>query len=201
VVDSDPAMNLEIDDFKGRVRRIAENDRVTVEHPDLTPAAVLLPIVFRDGKPHLIFTKRTMNVAKHKGQISFPGGMAEPDDDGPITTALREAREEIDLDPELVEVVGALDDQITITGFVVTPVIGFVDADAAVSADQVEVEELFEVPIDVLGDPDHSDVGTVEDRGEAVETQRYFDDDGRVIWGATARIVARFLAALEEVAR
>ncbi|MBW2278336.1 MAG: CoA pyrophosphatase [Deltaproteobacteria bacterium] len=194
-------MNDAIDSFKVKVRKIVEGDRVKVDRDELTPAAVLVPFVFRDGEPRLIFTKRTMNVAKHKGQISFPGGMAEPEDDGPVATALREAQEEIGLDPTLVEVVGTLDDQITVTGFVVTPVIGFVDADAAISPDPVEVEELFEVSVDVLRDPARSDVGTVDYRGVSVETQRYFTDGGRVIWGATARIVARFLAALDEVAQ
>lgn len=184
--------------FKAVVRSVVARRRVRIERSDLTPAAVLLPIVFRDGESRLIFTKRTMNVAKHKGQISFPGGMSEPEDDGPVATALREAEEEIGLDPSLVDVVGAIDDQITVTGFVVTPVIGFVAARAEFTPDPVEVDELFEVPIDELRDPSRSDVGTVEWQGEPVETQRYFTESGRLIWGATARIIAAFLAALEE---
>jgi len=199
VLDSASAMVDATDSLRDSVRRIVERPRVTIERGDLTPAAVLVPIVFRDGEARLIFTKRTMTVAKHKGQISFPGGMTEPEDDGPAATALREAHEEIGLEPSLVEVIGALDDQITVTGFVVTPVIGFVDTEAGFSPDPVEVDELFEVPIDVLSDPARGDVGTVDWRGESVETQRYFTDGGRVIWGATARIIARFLAALEEV--
>ena len=199
MLDSASAMVDATDSLRDSVRRIVERPRVTIERGDLTPAAVLVPIVFRDGEARLIFTKRTMTVAKHKGQISFPGGMTEPEDDGPAATALREAHEEIGLEPSLVEVIGALDDQITVTGFVVTPVIGFVDTEAGFSPDPVEVDELFEVPIDVLSDPARGDVGTVDWRGESVETQRYFTDGGRVIWGATARIIARFLAALEEV--
>jgi 8-oxo-dGTP pyrophosphatase MutT (NUDIX family) len=185
--------------FIDDVRKVAALERKPIDRPDLTRAAVLLPIVVRSGEPWLIFTKRTMTVAKHKGQISFPGGMAEPDDDGPVATALRESQEEIGLDPSLVEVVGQLDDQITVTGFVVTPVIGFVDPGAELVPDPVEVEELFEVPIAHLRDPARGDLGTVDWRGERVETQRYHTDGGRVIWGATARIVARFLAALKEV--
>ena len=98
------AMKDAIESFKRDVRRLVAGERATVDRSDLTRAAVLLPIVFREDEPRLIFTTRTMNVAKHKGQISFPGGMAEPGDDGPAATALREAQEEIGLDPELVEV-------------------------------------------------------------------------------------------------
>jgi 8-oxo-dGTP pyrophosphatase MutT (NUDIX family) len=194
-------MSDAIASFKDLVRRIAVRERATVDRSDLTRAAVLMPIVFREDGPRLILTKRTMNVAKHKGQISFPGGMTEPEDEGPVATALREAQEEIGLDPSLVDVVGAIDDQITVTGFVVTPVIGFVESRAELSPDPVEVEELFEVPIDVLRDPARSDVGTVDFQGQQVETRRYFADDDRMIWGATARIISGFLAALEENAK
>lgn len=188
-----------IESFKQRLRAIAGDERPTVEHGDLTPAAVLVPFVFRGGSPLVIFTRRTMTVAKHKGQISFPGGVTEPDDDGPADTALRESCEEIGLDPGQVEVLGLLDDQITTTGFAVTPVIGVVSAAAELAPDPAEVEELFEVPVEVLLDPARHDVEIIEHQGVRFRNHRYFVDDGHVIWGATGRIVAALIAALEEV--
>jgi 8-oxo-dGTP pyrophosphatase MutT (NUDIX family) len=194
-------MSDEIDNFKRDVLRALAGERATVDRSDLTRAAVLLPIVVRDDGPRLIFTTRTMNVAKHKGQISFPGGMTEPGDDGPEATALREAQEEIGLDPALVQVLGALDDQITITGFAVTPVVGFVDPGAELAPDPVEVQDVFEVPLAVLTDPARHDEELMEHRGERFRTHRYLADGDRVIWGATARIVTSFLAALAEVSQ
>jgi 8-oxo-dGTP pyrophosphatase MutT (NUDIX family) len=192
-------MSDPIESFKQKVRRVVAGDRATIDRDDLTPAAVLVPFVFRDDEPRVIFTKRTMNVAKHKGQISFPGGMAEPDDGDPTATALRESHEEIGLDPSMVEVIGALDDHITTTGFAVTPVVGFVSPDAELAPDPVEVDEVFEVPVDRLMDPSHHDVEVIERRGTSFQNHRYFVDGGRVIWGATGRIIAGLVAALEEV--
>jgi len=198
MVDCRAVMEDAVESFKHRVRRIVGGDRVAIRRADLTPAAVLVPFVFRDGRPRVIFTKRTMNVAKHKGQISFPGGMVEPGDDGPAATALRESREEIGLDPSFVEVVGALDDHITTTGFAVTPVVGFVSPEAVLSPDPVEVDEVFEVAFERLMDPTHHDVEILEHRGVRFRNHRYFVDGGRVIWGATGRIVAALVAALGE---
>jgi len=183
--------------FRDRMRRALGGERVPLDRPDLTRAAVLAPIVYRDDEPHLILTRRTMTVAKHKGQISFPGGVAEPEDPDTIGTALREAEEEIGLDRSLVEVVGLLDDIATKTGFVITPVVGFVDSAATFTADPVEVDELFEVPFAALGDPDNQEVVEIERETDTWLDQRYHVD-GRTIWGATGRIIARLLSVLEQ---
>jgi 8-oxo-dGTP pyrophosphatase MutT (NUDIX family) len=182
--------------FEEQVRRVVAQARTALERPDLTRAAVLVPIVFRDDGPYLILTRRTMCVARHKGQISFPGGVAEPADDGPAGTALREATEEIALDPTHVEVVGLLDDSATKTGFVITPVVGFVAPEATFRADPVEVAELFEVPFAALRDPRNQEVAVIERGGDRYRDQRYHVD-GKTIWGATGRIISRLITAVD----
>ncbi len=179
------------------VEEVAGHERVVLNRPDLTRAAVLVPIVFREVEPHLIVTKRTMTVATHKGQISFPGGTREPEDKDEIDNALREAQEEIGLNPKYVRVVGLLDDFATTTGFAVTPVVGFVASEAELTADPVEVEELIEAPITVLRDESKHELVRVE-YGDTGYKFHQYEVGEHVIWGATAGIIHRFLTALDE---
>jgi len=113
--------------FQQIVRRIlAERQRATVDDEALIRAAVLVPLVRKDGEWHVLVTKRTQKVEHHKGQISFPGGAWEPGDADLKDTALRETYEEIGLSPESVQLLGVLDDCPTITGFAVTPFVGVI---------------------------------------------------------------------------
>jgi 8-oxo-dGTP pyrophosphatase MutT (NUDIX family) len=119
------------------------------------PASVLIPLLARPGGPTLLFTRRTTRVPRHKGEISFPGGGAEPGEDA-VAAALREAREEVGLDPASVEVLGALDPFPSISFYVVTPIVGAVAAPpAAFVPEAFEVLEPFEVPLAWLLDPAH----------------------------------------------
>jgi 8-oxo-dGTP pyrophosphatase MutT (NUDIX family) len=167
-------------------------------------AAVLVPLVMRDASLSLLLTLRTDHLHDHAGQISFPGGRAEPEDAGPIDTALREAEEEVGLAREYVEVIGALPTYTTVTNFVVTPVVGLVSPAFELRPDPFEVAEVFEVPLDFLMNPAHHRRHAVDSpagRREflsmpwsiaAAPPRDYF------IWGATAamlRNLYRFLAA------
>jgi 8-oxo-dGTP pyrophosphatase MutT (NUDIX family) len=195
-----PTMDDSIRQFKTRFQKAVEaKQRLVVNQPDLTPASVLVPIVFRGGAPHLIVTKRTMNVATHKGQISFPGGMREPEDRDAVATALRESEEEIGLVPDAVDVIGLLDDFVTVTGFLVTPVVGFVASDAICKADPIEVAEIIEVPFATLLDPAMHDFGPVE-RDGVTYSSHFYAVEGHTIWGATAGLIHQFLSALDEAA-
>jgi len=170
-----------------------------------TDASVLVPLVLRDEMTVLL-TQRTDHLTDHPSQISFPGGRAEPEDSDPVATALREASEEIGLDHAEVEVLGSLPTYTTSTGFVVTPVIGFVRPGLVLRPDPFEVAEVFEVPLSWLMDPRNHQRHAVEMAGYRREflsipwqgvgadgqPRRYF------IWGATAsmlRNLYRFLAA------
>jgi 8-oxo-dGTP pyrophosphatase MutT (NUDIX family) len=184
------------------------------------PAAVLVPLLRRDGGPTLLLTRRTEELEKHRGEIAFPGGRREAGEDAPAA-ALREAREEVSLEPRQVEVLGELDDRLVVTRFVVTPVVGLVaEPPRAFGRDEREVREVFEVPLHRFLDPG---VGRFEwwdpsrlppglayrpladMRSEEIDpvTGRYkvyfFDvAPDRVVWGLTARLVRDLLERLGE---
>ena len=164
-----------------------------LDHPT-RPAAVLLGLVERRGDLSIILTERAADLKEHPGQVSFPGGRIERDDPSPMAAALREAEEEIGLKAEKVVVAGCLDPYLTVTGFLITPVVGFVDKNFIARPDPIEVNEVFELPLKkVLG-------------GESIErgyrTRPDFDVtfriyelsfEGHHIWGATAAILLKFL--------
>ncbi|MEO7245371.1 MAG: CoA pyrophosphatase, partial [Rubrivivax sp.] len=129
-----------------------------VRFPGREPAraSVLVPLVDRAGGLTVLLTRRATHLRDHAGQVSFPGGRAEPDDADPAATALREAQEEIGLDPRSVEVIGQLPTYTTVTHFVVTPVVGLVaPPPAALVLDPLEVDAAFEVPLEFLMTPAH----------------------------------------------
>ncbi len=170
---------------------------------DPRSAAVLVPLVVRDTGLTVLLTQRADHLNDHAGQISFPGGRREPFDRDATATALREAKEEIGLAAERVEILGALPDFLTGTGFCVSPVVGLVHPPFTVQADTFEVAEIFEVPLAFLMNPANHEVRVFRwDGGE----RRFFampyprgDAHGHYfIWGATAgmlRNLYRFLAA------
>ena len=157
----------------------------------ITPAAVLVAVIEREGSFSVLLTRRAERLARHAGQISFPGGRADPGDRTPLKTALREAEEEIGLLQASVQIVGRLDDYLVGTGYRITPVVGFVAAPPVFEADSQEVAEVFEVPLTFVLEPsnyrrDKVTIGGVERRFYVLPYGAYY------IWGATAAILVNF---------
>jgi 8-oxo-dGTP pyrophosphatase MutT (NUDIX family) len=154
----------------------------------LRPAAVLVPLVERGPRLHVILTRRAALLKHHPGQVAFPGGKQDPADADPRAAALREAREEIGLASHQVEILGAIDTHETVTSFSVTPFVGVVAEGFRPVPDPAEVEEVFEVPLAFLLDPANLQVH--RRRWNGVWRQYYAIPYGpHYIWGATARMV------------
>ncbi len=154
----------------------------------LRSAGVLCALQEVGGRVDVILTKRSARLKHHPGQIAFPGGKEEPEDGSPVDAALREAEEEIGLPRGLVEVLGTLPPHETVTGFVVTPVIGRIAGTFAERAEMGEVEEIFRVPLSHLADPANF---RIEGRRWQGRRRRFYTVPygPYYIWGATARIL------------
>jgi len=183
--------------FRGRLQAIlAGRERVSISDPGLRCAAVLLPLLWKEEQWHVAVTQRTDNVEHHRGQISFPGGACEAQDNGLLDTALRETYEEIGVPPEAVEVLGTLDDFPTITHFVVTPFVGIIPHPFAYRVNEAEVEAVVEVPLSFLLEPSHVRVEEREYEGQLYQVLFWDYQEGArtyTIWGATARTLKSFL--------
>ena len=179
--------------------RLARRRRRVVPPGPLIRAAVLIPIVDR-GEAALVFAQRTDRVGHHKGQISFPGGRVDPADTDDLAAALREANEEVGLDPARVEPLGLLDDQETFaTQYVITPWVGLVHGPVVWQPDGEEIEKVIEVPVSALLDRGCFRVETWERDG--IERDVYFYEyRDTTIWGATARILKTYLDVVEAAA-
>jgi 8-oxo-dGTP pyrophosphatase MutT (NUDIX family) len=179
--------------FIDGVRNILNTrERRMIEQPSLARAAVLVPLFQKGETCHIVFTKRSDNVRYHKGEISFPGGVVDEKDGELQRTALREAFEEIGLKESDVQIIGGLDDIITVTQFIVTPFVGFFPYPYSFKLSPAEIAELIEVPISALLDEDCFSQREII-RGTGKEVVYAYQYENHIIWGATARILKQFL--------
>lgn len=157
------------------------------DHEDGVEAAVLIPVVERPN-PTILLTTRTETLHSHSGQVAFPGGRIDESDEDAIAAALREAEEEIDLPPAAVDIIGMTDRYRTGTGFHVTPVLGVIPPDLVLTPHDVEVADIFEVPFELLLNPDNFKENTIYWQGrERSFFELYYEE--RRIWGATAAMI------------
>ena len=180
----------------------ADNE-LWIRAKEFVPASVLVPLVMRD-QVSVLLTQRTAHLSKHAGQISFPGGRQEPTDPDPVATALREAQEEVGLDPSRVRVLGTLPTYATGTGFMVTPVVGLIDPledemqRLKLQADANEVADIFEVPLPFLMNPQFHHRHALDVSGARFEffsmpwRPPHEQDREYFIWGATAGMLRNF---------
>jgi 8-oxo-dGTP pyrophosphatase MutT (NUDIX family) len=169
-------------------RGLSDGFRLPGRETRETPAAVLVPLVNRDEGLTVLLTQRSDTLPDHPGQISFPGGRVEPEDPTIEAAALREAHEEVGLPPECVSVLGRLAQYHTVTGFAVTPIVGWIDPPFSIRTDPTEVADVFEVPLAFLLDRENQQrhfrmLGDVRRDYFAIPyAERY-------IWGATAAML------------
>jgi 8-oxo-dGTP pyrophosphatase MutT (NUDIX family) len=162
------------------------------------PASVLIAVVLRTC-PTVLLTQRTAHLSSHSGQIAFPGGKQDAEDPDIVSTALREASEEVGLAPNLVQVMGTLPTYRTGSGFIITPVVGLVSADFFPAPNAFEVEEVFEVPLAFLMDPANHRRHVIVAEGVRRDWLSMPYVDGRAerfIWGATAGMLRNFYRLL-----
>ena len=190
-------------DLAARLRhalaRIPDEPPLAGDHPELREqasieAAVLIAITDRT-EPGLLLTVRRDDLRTHAGQVAFPGGRVDVGEE-PLAAALREAHEEILLPPSAVELVGSIEPYRTVTGFIVTPVIGVVPPDLPLEPHEHEVADLFEVPLDFLLDPKNQQRRSALFQGRE---RHYYEINwnGRRIWGATAAMIVNLSRRLQ----
>lgn len=175
-------------------------ERRKLPEGNLKPSAVLVPLFLKDDEIHLLMGRRTDRVLWHKRQISYPGGVRDPEDRDATSTALREAWEEVGLDPKDVIVLGLLGDIETVTGFLVTPVVGSIPYPYPFRLSPVEVQELLEVPWSVFSERKGHRRETGEHGGRTFEVDFYQHGED-TIWGATARITRQLVELVEPSAK
>jgi 8-oxo-dGTP pyrophosphatase MutT (NUDIX family) len=178
-------------DLPERVRTaLATRSRRTMEAGPV-PAAVLLPLFLRNGEYHLLFTKRTNHLLHHSGEISFPGGALNPEEE-PEQGALRETWEEVGIPPTHVEILGLLDDFYSIHHYLVTPLVGLIPGDYPYAVNPDEIERIIEAPVAHFLDPGILRIEPRQWQEHSFMVRHYYflGDD---IWGLTAAILSQFL--------
>jgi 8-oxo-dGTP pyrophosphatase MutT (NUDIX family) len=158
-------------------------------------AAVLVPLAKYDDEWHLLFTRRTDRVESHKGQVSFPGGACDDGETTPEQTALREAEEEIGMNPEHVTMLGRLTQMVTVSSFRVSPIVGVIPWPYAFKVAGIEVARIFTIPLLWLANRNNYWEFIMHDSERSLIA--YHPYDGELLWGATARMTVNFLKTIE----
>ena len=176
-------------------RLLSERDVREIDDPALAPAGVMILIYPKDGEYCVLLNKRSERVEHHKGEISFPGGGRDPEDESLEATALRETHEEMGVRPEDIRVLGRVDDMATRSRFLMRPYVGTIPYPYPFRPFEAEVAEVIEVPLSVLmDDASFREEVRIED-GELAISPAYAYD-GHVVFGATARVLRQFLDLL-----
>jgi 8-oxo-dGTP pyrophosphatase MutT (NUDIX family) len=163
------------------------------------PAAVLIPLLRSDGEWRLLFTRRNAALPEHSGQVSFPGGRADPGDISPVQTALRETQEEIGLHPNDVRILGQMRPYRTVTNYRVTPVVGIIPWPYPLRPAQDEVSRIFTIPLSWLAEEANYEVRLRElpQPHDPVRVIYYKPYDGEILWGASARMTINLIQLLK----
>ncbi|MGZ4795020.1 MAG: NUDIX hydrolase [Acidimicrobiia bacterium] len=195
------ALRLDLEHVRTTLREPPEPAGVLIDVPGARDAAVLVAMFEAAGVANVVLTKRPETMPSHQGEIAFPGGKREPEDPTLADAALREAQEEVGLDPTTVEIVAELDRIATVaSAFTITPFVGLLDVEPSLVPDPREVVDAFVVPVTELLHPDAYHEETWDLFG-APRPMAFFELPGETVWGATARILTRLLTLLTDSAR
>lgn len=157
-------------------------------------AAVIVPFVCDNGEWSLLYTRRSDKLAKHSGQVSFPGGAMEPQDKSLIDTALRETQEEIGIHPDEIKVIGVMPEFLTISDFVITPIVAYINWPLKLIISEDEVKRVFTIPMRWLRDPDNWEERLFSHtNGWYGNVYFYKPYDGEVLWGISAKITIELI--------
>lgn len=182
--------------FQEITQHLAAHPARPLEQQELRPAAVLVPLFLRNDEPWVLFTRRTEHLENHGGEISFPGGGAEPDDADLWQTALRETEEEMGIVAADVRHLGQLDDFVSIYGYLVTPYVGSFRDPYSYRPDPGEIAEVIELPLQKLRDPQIYHQEDWQHKGRTIPVD-FYQLDGHNIWGMTAAILKQLLHRLD----
>lgn len=185
-----------LDQLKEDIKTLLVNrepKRITISNADYAQASILMPLFIKDSQYWLLFTKRTTKVEYHKGEVSFPGGVVDENDDSLEHTAKRETFEEIGVREGDIEMLGQLDDMTTMMSrFIIHPFVGIIPFPYTIKINESEVEYVIEVPLKFFLDPSQPQPFPIQYKGDIFETRAFIYKD-TVIWGATARILESFI--------
>ncbi len=189
-------------DLRAHLRKclIKQQPRIHTEW-EARPAAVLLPLYQDRDIWHLLFTRRTEYVESHRGQVSFPGGVIDAEDENPTQAALREMQEEVGIRPDDVEVLGMLDPLLTTTQYAIIPIVGTFPWPYELHLNRDEVAGTFGVSLEWLADRDNLEVRQRDYpiSGGSIPVYYFKPYQGEIIWGATARLTLNLLSLLEDL--
>lgn len=186
-----------IDHIKQQLARQKNPDQPA--KPELTPAAVLLPLYLDASIWKLLYIRRGNQGEFHRGEVAFPGGAVEPEDTNRIATALRETYEELGIAASEVEILGQMPVHETVTGYIVTPVVGLLQWPVSITRSQAEVDRVFSIPLDWLMQKENSSIQKFDIPGRGqISTTVYKDFDGERLWGFSARVTQQFLDIIKQ---
>jgi 8-oxo-dGTP pyrophosphatase MutT (NUDIX family) len=180
---------------------LAQRQKRYINDESRIPSAVMVPIYQKQGHYSIVFIRRTETVKTHKGQISFPGGARDSRDRTLLHTAVRECHEEIGLKTRDIDIIGEMDDEITTTSnYIVTPFVAMIPWPYRFTRNRDEVAEIIEIPINALLEKGHLKANTETLEDKPIESFTYYYQ-GKVIWGATARILKKLLDIIKKINR
>lgn len=200
--------NLSIDDIKERLNSAqgkgTDTNYLVSPFPSeqvpgiIQPAAVLIPFVSVKDTWHILFIRRTVTLPEHSGQVAFPGGRLEKNDSSLVATALREAEEEIGLISSDVHILGQLDDFLTVTNYVVSPIVATIPWPYPINMQKEEVSHIFTIPLNWLADPKNHQIQMKKlSQIQSPTPVIFFDSyNGEILWGASARFIVSLIEIL-----